>query len=101
MKWIKQGQIFNPAEHKLANGCTEFAQSPQTLVFPDFVRIYFSTRQKDNITGKFLSHIAFVDFDKTFQNILNISDKTVIEPGGLGCFDAAPRLAQRSTLTLG
>lgn len=87
MKWIKQGQIFNPAEHKLANGCTEFAQSPQTLVFPDFVRIYFSTRQKDNITGKFLSHIAFVDFDKTFQNILNISDKTVIEPGGLGCFD--------------
>jgi len=87
MKWIKRGQIFNPAEHKLANGCMEFAQSPQTLVFPDFVRIYFSTRQKDNSTGKFLSHIAFADFDKTFQKILNISDKTVIEPGGLGCFD--------------
>lgn len=87
MKWIKRGQIFNPADHKLPNGCIEFAQSPQTLVFKDFVRIYFSTRQKDHNTGKFISHIAFADFDKNFQTILNISDKTVIEPGGLGCFD--------------
>ena len=87
MKWIKRGQLFDPTQHKLANGCIEFAQSPQTLVFDDFVRIYFSTRQKDDATGKFLSHISFVDFDREFKNVLNIADKTVIELGELGTFD--------------
>ena len=66
MKWIKKGLIFDLTKHKLANDCTEFAQSPQTLVFDDFVRIYFSTKQKDINSGKFLNHISFVDFDKRF-----------------------------------
>ena len=43
MKWKKLGKIFNPIEHKLANNCFEFAQSPQTIVFDTFIRIYFST----------------------------------------------------------
>ena len=46
MMWEKLGKIFDPTEHKLANGCREFAQSPQALVFDDFVRIYFSTRKE-------------------------------------------------------
>jgi hypothetical protein len=86
MKWIKKGKIFDPTEHQLINGCLEFAQSPQTLVFDDFVRVYFSTRQKELNTGKYLSHIAYVDFDQHF-NILQISQKEVISLGGLGCFD--------------
>ena len=87
MKWTKLGQIFNPTEHQLPNGCEEFAQSPQALVFPDFVRIYFSTRQRDPLNGKFRSHIAYVDFDKTFEKILGISQHTVIPLGELGNFD--------------
>lgn len=87
MKWRKLGLIFDPSEHKLANNCKEFAQSPQALVFENFVRVYFSTRQKDDSTGMFLSHIAFVDFDKKFQKIIKVSDKTVIELGELGTFD--------------
>jgi hypothetical protein len=86
MKWKKLGKIFDPTEHQLANNCFEFAQSPQTIVFDTFVRIYFSTREKDK-SGKYLSHVAFVDFDKSFQTIINISDKTVIPLGNLGCFD--------------
>jgi predicted GH43/DUF377 family glycosyl hydrolase len=86
MEWIKRGKIFDPTKHSLANDCFEFAQSPQTVVFDDFVRIYFSTRKKD-ANGKFLSHIAFVDMDKNLSEILNISTHTVIELGGLGCFD--------------
>ncbi|GHU81655.1 hypothetical protein FACS189415_0420 [Bacteroidia bacterium] len=86
-KWKKLGHIFNPIEHKLPNECYDFAQSPQALVFEDFVRIYFSTRKQEKSTGKYLSHIAFVDFDKSFTNIKRISDKTVIELGNLGCFD--------------
>ena len=86
MKWRKLGKIFDPTQHKLANNCFQFAQSPQALVFDDFIRIYFSTREKDNI-GKFLSHISFVDFNKDLNKIINISSETVVELGGLGCFD--------------
>lgn len=86
MKWTKLGKIFDPADHPLANDCFGFAQSPQTLVLHDRVRIYFSTREKDAI-GKYLSHIAYVDFDRKLQHILGVSDHTVIELGRLGCFD--------------
>jgi hypothetical protein len=86
-KWKKLGQIFNPVEHKLFNGCYDFAQSPQAIVFGDFVRIYFSTRKQEVNTGKYLSYIAFVDFDKSFKNIIQVSNNTVVELGNLGCFD--------------
>jgi sucrose-6-phosphate hydrolase SacC (GH32 family) len=86
MKWKKLGKIFDPTEYKLANNCKEFAQSPQALVFDDFVRIYFTTREVDT-NGKYLGHIAFVDIDKTFKKVLQVSDKTVIPLGELGSFD--------------
>ena len=87
MKWQKLGRIFNPTDHTLANGCKEFAQSPQALVFDDFVRIYFSTRALDANNGKYLSHVAFVDMRKNLRDIIRVSDQTVIPLGGLGCFD--------------
>ena len=87
MKWKKRGKIFDPTEHILPNQCKEFAQSPQALVFDDFVRIYFSTREKDPENGKYLSHVAFVDFGKNLKDVIRVSEKTVIELGGLGCFD--------------
>lgn len=86
MKWIKQGKIFDPTEHALPNGCVQFVQSPQALVFDDFVRIYFSTRSVD-VNGKFLSHIAFVDMKKNLHEVIRVADRTVIPLGGLGCFD--------------
>lgn len=86
MKWVKYGQIFNPIMHPLPNGCKEYAQSPQALVFDDFVRIYFSTRSVDT-DGKFLSHIAFVDMAKNLREVLRVSGHTVIPLGELGCFD--------------
>jgi hypothetical protein len=86
MKWKKLGKIFDPTDHSLPNGCIEFAQSPQALVCADLIRVYFSTRQRD-ASGKYLSHVAFVDFDKRLSRILRISEHTVIELGGLGCFD--------------
>jgi hypothetical protein len=86
MKWRKLGKIFNPAQHGLPSHCEGFAQSPQVLILRDRVRVYFSTRERDS-TGKFLSHVAYVDFDKTFSQMLNVSDHTVIALGNLGCFD--------------
>jgi hypothetical protein len=87
MKWKKLGQIFNPSQHKLPNGCVAYAQSPQALVFDDFVRIYFSTRSVDPKNGKYLSHIAFVDMRKNLRDVICVSNKTVIPLGELGCFD--------------
>lgn len=86
MKWQKLGQVFTPTDHKLPGNCFGFAQSPQTLVLDDRVRVYFSTREQDN-TGKFLSHIAYVDFNLQMNTILAVSDQPVIALGGLGCFD--------------
>ena len=86
MKWKKLGQIFDPRHYTLPYGCKQFAQSPQVLVFENFVRIYFSTRAIDE-TGKYLSHMAFVDMRKNFRDVIGLSEKTVIPLGGLGCFD--------------
>ena len=86
MKWEKIGKIFDPTEHKLINGCKEFAQTPQALVFDNFVRIYFSTRQVEE-NGKHLSNIAYVDFTKDFTSIIKISNHEVIKFGNLGCYD--------------
>lgn len=87
MQWKKLGKIFDPTDHVLVDNCEEFSQSPQTLVFDDFVRIYFSTRSIDQSTGKYLSHIAFVDMSKDLCRVIKVSDKTVIPLGDLGCFD--------------
>lgn len=87
MRWRKLGKIFDPTEHRLPDGCRQFAQAPQALVFDDYVRIYFSTRSVDPSNGKFLSHIAYVELRKDLCTFIRTSDKTVIPLGELGCFD--------------
>ncbi len=86
-RWRKLGKIFDPADFKLPNRCRQFAQSPQALVFDDFVRIYFSTREVEDGTGMYLSHVAYVDFDTTLSKIVGMSEKPVIALGKRGCFD--------------
>lgn len=86
MKWLKRGMIFDPAQHSLPLASVGFAQSPQALVLPDRIRVYFSTRERD-VVGKYLSHVAFVDFDRGMQQILGVNRDPVIGLGGLGCFD--------------
>lgn len=86
MKWIKRGRIFDPAQHRLPVGGAGYAQSPQALVLGDRVRVYFSTRERD-ATGKFLSHVAFADYDHRMERLLGISQAPVIPLGDLGCFD--------------
>ena len=87
MKWKKLGKIFDPTEHTLPNTCVEFAQSPQALVFDEFVRIYFSTRERDPTNGKYLSHIAFVDMKPHSWETIGVATRPVIPLGKLGCFD--------------
>lgn len=85
MRWSKIGRVFDPTKAVLPNGCTEFAQAPQALVLDDRIRVYFSTREGDR-SGKFLSHVAFVDLDPSF-NAIEVSNTPVLPLGRLGCFD--------------
>ncbi|HKM03052.1 MAG TPA: hypothetical protein VJZ04_00405 [Lachnospiraceae bacterium] len=86
MYWEKMGKIFDPTEHNLPSKCFAFAKSPQAIVFNDFIRVYFSAAEKDE-KNKLLSHVLYVDFDKKFKEILDISSKEVISLGNMGCFD--------------
>lgn len=86
MKWKKLGKIFDPTQHKLPNNCVQFAQSPQTLLLEDRVRVYFSTRERDNV-GKYLSHVAFADYERDMSRLISVSTQSVMALGELGCFD--------------
>jgi sucrose-6-phosphate hydrolase SacC (GH32 family) len=87
LRWRKLGKIFDPRDFQLPNNCLEFAQAPQALVFDKFIRIYFSTRQRDPRNGKYLSHVAFADIGKDTREVIGISSETVVPLGKLGCFD--------------
>lgn len=86
MKWNKLGKIFDPSEHKLVGGYSEYAKSPQALVFDDFVRVYFCSQKKTK-NGKYLSCPQYVDFSKDFKNVIGLNERPVIELGKLGEFD--------------
>ena len=86
MRWSKRGLLFDPAAHRLPDGCTSFAQSPQALVFDDFVRIYFSTRRPE-ANGQYLSYISYVEVDRELQTVLRVADHSVMPLGDLGTFD--------------
>jgi hypothetical protein len=86
MKWKKLGKIFEPMAHDWHDEFIGFAQSPQTIVFDDFVRVYFSIRKNDT-NGKFISHIQYVDFEYDMKTIRKISNHQVLGPGKMGCFD--------------
>lgn len=87
-RWNKLGRVFNPTEVKGRFWLSEFAQAPATLLFDDFVRIYFSSRSKRDANGQFVSYSAFIDLDRNdLFNIINISNEPVLRLGARGCFD--------------
>lgn len=86
MRFQKLGKIFDPTISNENHSFVEFAQSPQTLVFDTFVRIFFSTRTRDE-KGEYLSHIAYVDMDLELKNIINFSNHEIVKLGVLGTYD--------------
>lgn len=86
MKWHKHGIIFRPSEYTLADGCTDFAKSPQAVDMGDFVRVYF-TSQKKSSDGKWISCPQFADFTPDFLRVIKVATMPVMAQGGLGQFD--------------
>ena len=86
MRWEKLGQIFDPRQHVLAEGCALFAKSPQGVEFSDFARVYFSA-QRTSENGKYLACPQYADFTKDFSRLLRVSSKPLMALGELGQFD--------------
>lgn len=87
-KWKKLGRVFNPKEVKDRPWLKEFAQAPSSLIFDDFVRVYFSCRPPADAQGQYVSYSAYVDLDrKDLFKVRSLADRPILELGGLGEFD--------------
>jgi len=87
MKWRKHGRVFDPGVHR-APWYETFGQAPATLVLDDRIRVYFSARPLPDENGQFVSRSGFLDLDPVDPTrILHISQKPILELGGLGMFD--------------
>jgi predicted GH43/DUF377 family glycosyl hydrolase len=87
LKWKKLGKIFDPTEIDGQYWMKEFSQSTSTLMFDDFIRVYFSCRPIPDESGWRVSYTGFADLDKSDFSILNISKAPVLPLGDLGTFD--------------
>lgn len=87
--WKKMGRVFDPAKVENRPWLKEFAQAPATLIFDDFIRIYFACRPpRDPETGQYVSYSAYVDVKKdNLLNIIEFSKQPVLELGLKGTFD--------------
>lgn len=85
--WKKLGQVFRPQDHQ--NGwMKEFAQCTSTLIFDDFLRVYFSCRPQRDNNGQYVSYTSYLDLNReNLMEIKNIADKPVMPLGDLGTFD--------------
>ena len=66
----------------------EYAQAPATLMFDDFVRVYFSCRPPADENGQYVSYSAYVDLDRAdLFNVRRVAEQPILGLGGLGQFD--------------
>lgn len=86
LEWRKLGRVFDCDPSCLPPGCVGWAQSPQALVFPTFIRVFFSTRSQEG-EGLYVSHVASVDLDLALTRVLDASRRAVLGPASLGSFD--------------
>ena len=86
--WQKVAHVFNPVEIKNRPWLKEFAQAPATLIFDDFVRVYFSCRPPADANGQYVSYSAYVDLNsKNLTEIIAVSEEPILKLGNLGTFD--------------
>lgn len=87
-QWQKLGKVFTPQKVEGRPWLKEFAQAPATLIFDDFVRVYFSCRPSADPNGQYVSYSAYVDLDRDdLFRILRIAEQPILALGGLGEFD--------------
>ena len=87
-KWEKLGRSFVPQSVPDREWLKEFAQAPATLLFDEFVRVYFSCRPSPDANGQYVSYSSYVDFDRhDLSKIVRIAKNPILKLGGAGTFD--------------
>lgn len=87
-EWIKLGRIFNPIDHKANSWMQEYAQAPSVVIFDNFIRVYFSSRQLPDEKGQYISRLGYIDLKRdNLKEIINISKEPILPLGTLGTFD--------------
>lgn len=87
-QWKKLGKVFTPQEVAGRSWLKEFAQAPATLIYDDFVRVYFSCRPLADETGQYVSYSAYVDLERAdLFKVRQVSAHPILSLGGLGEFD--------------
>jgi hypothetical protein len=87
-KWVKLGKVFTPQEVEGRSWLKEYAQAPATLLFGDFVRVYFSCRPPADENGQYVSYSAYVELDRAdLFRVRHVSEQHLLKLGGLGEFD--------------
>jgi hypothetical protein len=87
-QWKKLGKVFSPQEIQGRPWLKEFAQAPATLVFDDFVRVYFSCRPPADASGQYVSYSAYVDLERAnLFKVRHVAEEPILSLGGLGEFD--------------
>jgi len=87
LNWKKKGLIFEPSKYKTP-WMDEFAQAPATLIFDDFVRVFFSCRPCHDQHKQYVSYSSFVDLDRNdLTKVIKVHDKPILKLGDQGCFD--------------
>lgn len=85
-KWKKEGLIFRPDAS--LDWMHSHAQVPFSVDFGDYLRVYFSTRERPDAGGMFRSYSGFIDLDKrNLKNVLSVASEPIVELGGPGEFD--------------
>jgi len=91
MIWKKIGRIFDPTTFN--DGIErywmkQFAQCTSTLIFDNFVRIYFSSRPIYKENEQAISYTGFIDVQRNdLTKIIKVSPNPVLPLGKLGTFD--------------
>jgi predicted GH43/DUF377 family glycosyl hydrolase len=86
--WKKLGLVFSPQTISDRPWLKTFAQAPASLVFEDFVRVYFSCRPPADANGQYVSYSAYMDLDRAdLRKVLRVSEQPILKLGGLGEFD--------------
>ncbi len=86
--WNKLGKVFTPQEVQGRSWLKEFAQAPASLMFEDFVRMYFSCRPSADANGQYVSYSAYVDLDRAdLARVVGVAERPILSLGGLGEFD--------------
>ena len=87
-KWKKLGQVFNPTELIESSWMNEYAQAPSIVIFDNYIRVFFSSRQVPDEKGQYISRMGYIDLDiNNLFEIINISKEPNLPLGGLGTFD--------------